>query len=274
MKTEIWRPNRTSRSARFTRWVEPTGTVSLEDGLVDVWRLELDQPPEVVARFEDVLTDDEIERADRFRVRADRRAFVMTRGVLRMLLARYLDHPRVDAGTVPIALGPWGKPMLGFSPLQNSASIEFNVSHSRDLALLAFARDAMVGADVERVRIDWEAHSRARRFFTDVEIDAIEAIPEDERVHAFFRCWTRKEAFMKATGKGFHLGMDSFSVSVGDDRPRVLDVVDGRAEDWQLYSIEVGDDYAASLVVNNPEPLQLRTMSATVSNSSSVQLDL
>ncbi len=274
MKTEIWRPHRASRSARFTRWHEPTGPVSLEGGLVDVWRLELDQPAEVVSHFEQLLSDDEFERAERFRVRSDRRAYVLTRGVLRTLLARYLDHPRVKAAGVPITVGPWGKPMLGFSRVSDHARIEFNVSHSGDLALLAFARDAMIGADVERVRIDYEAHSRARRFFTDLEIDAIQAIPEDERVHAFFRCWTRKEAFMKATGKGFHLGMDSFSVSVGDDQPRVLEYVDGAADDWQVYSLEVGDDYAASVVVNSSNALQLRTMSATVSNSSSVQLDL
>jgi 4'-phosphopantetheinyl transferase len=274
MKTEIWRPNHTQGSARFTRWIEPTGKVALEDDIVDVWRLELDQPPEVVSQFEEILADDEIERADRFRVRSDRRSYVMTRGVLRILLARYLDHPRVTASNVPITVGPWGKPLLGFSRLQSDASVEFNVTHSGDLALLAFARDAGVGVDVERVRVDWEAHARARRFFTDVEIDAIEAIPEDERVHAFFRCWTRKEAFMKATGKGFHLGMDSFSVSVGDVRPRLLACDDGSVEDWQIYSMEVGDEYAASVVVNSPEALQLRTMSATVSNSSSVQLDL
>lgn len=274
MKTEIWRPNHAGRSARFTRWVEPPVPVVLDDGLVDVWRLELEQPAEVVAHFEQLLSSDEVERAERFRVRADRRAYVLTRGVLRSLLARYLDHSGVNAEKIPISVGPWGKPTLGFSRMSNHARIEFNVSHSNDLALLAFARDASVGADVERLRIDYEAHSRARRFFTELEFDAIESLPEAEQVHAFFRCWTRKEAFMKATGKGFHLGMDSFSVSVGDDQPRILEYLDGVADEWQVYSVEVGGDYAASVVVRSDEALQLRTMSATVSNSSSVQLDL
>jgi 4'-phosphopantetheinyl transferase len=274
MKTDIWRANHAGGSARFTRWIEPTGPVSLEDGVVDVWRLALDQPSEVVSHFEQILTDEEFARAERFRVRADRRAYVMTRAVLRTLLARYLEHPRLTPESVPIATGPWGKPMLGFSRVVDHARIEFNVSHSGDLALLAFARDVMVGADVERVRVDYEAHSRARRFFTEREIAAMDGIPEEQRVHAFFRCWTRKEAFMKATGEGFHLGMDSFSVSIGDHRPRVLEYRDGSPEDWQVYSMEVGEDYAASVVVNSAAPLQLRTMSATVSNSSSVQLDL
>ncbi|MGM0554843.1 MAG: 4'-phosphopantetheinyl transferase family protein [Myxococcota bacterium] len=274
MKTDIWRPHHTTRTASFTRWVEPAGPVSLEAGLVDVWRLELDQPSDVVSHFEQILSDDEFERAERFRVRSDRRAYVMTRAVLRTLLARYLDHPRVKPENVPIATGAWGKPMLGFSRMSDHARIEFNVSHSGGLALLAFARDVRVGADVERVRVDYEAHSRARRFFTELEIEAMESIPEDQRVHAFFRCWTRKEAFMKATGQGFHLGMDSFSVSVGDDQPRVLEYREGSPADWQVYSMEVGEDHAASVVVNSPSPLQLRTMSATVSNSSSVQLDL
>lgn len=268
METEAWRA-RPGPAVHFNRWVEPPEALGLERGLVDVWRLELAQPGEVIERMAGALSEEERERAERFRVSADRRAFVLTRAFLRGLIVRYLDEPGLGPRDVELDVGPWGKPELA-----HPSSLEFNVSHSGEVALLSFARGCPVGVDVEQVRVDYEAHTRIRRFFTEGEISAIEALDEAEQVEAFFRCWTRKEAFMKATGKGFRLGMDAFSVSVGDASPRLLAWEEGDPAAWQIFSLEVGPNHAAAVVVGDRGAVQLRTMSATVSKVSSVQRDL
>lgn len=276
MKTRrhCWRETEQALSARFTRWIDPPARLELLDDVVDVWRLEVEQPPEVVDHFERFLSADEIERADRFRLRNDRDTFVLTRGVLRTLLATYLSETTLDPSTVPLTSGRWGKPELGFCRETQRNPIEFNVSHSGGLAVLAFSHRYPVGVDVEKLRVDYEAQSRARRFFTESEYRSLEGVPDGQRTEAFFDCWTRKEAFMKATGKGFHMGMDSFSVSVDALQPRVLYVDGGNPEEWKVFTLEVGAHYASSLAVHASSHLYLRTMSATVSNSSSVQLDL
>ena len=133
----------------------------------------------------------ERERAARFHFQKDRDHFVAARGILRLILGHYLDQPPEQ---LRFSYGPFGKPSLAGEA--DGQQLQFNVSHARGLALYAFARGRALGIDIEYVRADLAGDEIAERFFSRQEVSALRALPENARTHAFFNCWTRKEAYM------------------------------------------------------------------------------
>lgn len=227
------------------KWSRPPDSLALQEGEVHVWRLELDQRDEVVDRFWETLEPSEIDRANRFHFEKHRRGFVVGRGFLRHVIGSYL-------GTSPDALrfsyGPYGKPALD-GPHQDS-SLRFNLSHSHGVALFAFTEDKQLGVDVEHIRADFASEEIARRFFSRSEVESLCALPVEQQVAAFFRCWTRKEAFIKATGKGLSQSLDRFDVTLAPEVPAaLLHVSDDEAERWSMFDVEVGEGYAGALAV-------------------------
>jgi 4'-phosphopantetheinyl transferase len=147
--------------------------------------------------------------------------------------------------------GARGKPALGGDDSADSA-LTFNLSHSHGLAVYAVARGRDVGVDVERIRPGREHDLLAARFFSPQEAAALRAMPDRLRLRAFYACWTRKEAFMKARGEGFALSLRRFSVSVDPDGAPVVDDVEGAPEEplrWTLCDLEPGPGYAGALAV-------------------------
>src|ERR1044071_10468690 len=211
-------------------------------GEVHVWRVELMQPEHVIQQFRSTLEQDELFRADRFHFEKDRRAFVVSRGFLREIIGRYTNTRREQ---LRFSYGPYGKPAL-------DGRLRFNMSHSHDLALIALTEDDELGVDVEYMRADFASADIARRFFSPVEVEVFNSLAEEDQVAAFFRCWTRKEAFIKATGKGLSQPLDGFDVTLGPgERPALLRVDEDDASRWPLSDLNVGDGYAAALAVEN-----------------------
>lgn len=223
-------------------WSQAPASVSLEPGEVHVWRVDLLQPEPVVRQFRATLEDEEIHRADRFHFEKDRRAFVVSRGFLRFVIGRYLQ-------TKPAALrfsyGPYGKPALSGEHL-----LRFNMSHSRDVALVAVTGGRELGVDVEYIRADFASEDIARRFFSPREVEAFNAVPGEQRVAAFFRCWARKEAYIKAIGRGLSQPLDGFDVTLAPGIPaELLRADEDDVSRWSLADIDVGEEYAGALVV-------------------------
>lgn len=180
------------------------------------------------ARFAGRLTPDEVERASRFRFDRDRNRYIVCRGTLREMLGvreRFV-------------YGVYGKPRI------EGSEVRFNVSHSHSMGMIAVARGREVGCDVERVDPSFADERIPERFFSPYEVRALRALPEGEQRSAFFRCWTRKEAFIKACGMGVFFGLDSFDVSVGDR----AELVRG-AEGWSLESVVGPEGYEAAVVM-------------------------
>ena len=212
-------------------WLEPPKTLTLTSGEAHVWRAQLDQPPEVVERFLRTLDEDERARAKRFHFEKHRQNFVVGRGFLRSLLGRYLETQPED---IRFSYGAQGKPSLGDE--HHAGSLRFNASHSGEMALYAFVRDCEVGVDVELVKGDFAAQEIAERFFSASEITALSALPATERPAGFFRCWTRKEAYIKAIGSGLSHPLDQFDVTV-------------EIPGWSIVDLDVGSGYAAALAL-------------------------
>jgi 4'-phosphopantetheinyl transferase len=176
-----------------------------------LWALPLTQTAAVCARLGALLSTEERERAERFVFERDYRHFVVCRGALRRVLGAYLGAP---PEAITFAYSERGKPSVS---MPGAPGIEFNVSHAADLAVFAFSRAGAVGIDVEsRARmVDFQA--LAARFFSPEEAGELLRLPDAERRDGFFNCWTRKEAYIKATGDGLSCPLDSFSVTL---RPR------------------------------------------------------
>ncbi len=166
-----------------------------------------------------MLTADEQTRAARFHFPRDRRQYIVARGTLRLLLARYLGQ---TTGTLRFGATEYGKPFLLRADGLPDTEIAFNVSHSHELALLAFARSMRVGVDVEYMRPELAEERIAERFFSPREVAVLRGLPAAQQPAAFFRCWTRKEAFVKARGEGLSLPLHSFDVSLAPDEPAAL----------------------------------------------------
>jgi 4'-phosphopantetheinyl transferase len=224
-------------------WSEPPESLSLATGDVHVWRVELNQPEPLLEKFRETLEEQELDRASRFHFEKHRRHFTAGRGVLRQLLSQYL-------GTKPeqlrLSYGAYGKPALNGE--HKDSRLRFNMSHSHEVALFAFAEDRELGVDVEHIRTDFASEEVARRFFSRREVETFNALPGHDQVAAFFKCWTRKEAFIKVIGKGLSQPLDKFDVTLG--QPAALLWVSGDdASRWSLYDLEVGGDYAGALAV-------------------------
>jgi 4'-phosphopantetheinyl transferase len=222
------------------------GNVVLGPEEVHVWRFDLDRPAGQLAELARLLTPDERARAARLRYDRLRARFTAARGLLRTLLGRYQDC-RPEA--IVFAYGPNGKPSLAGPG--GAAALEFNLSHSEGRALFAAARQP-VGTDLEVLRNRIDAEGVAASFFAPEELAALRAAPPQDRLRQFFITWVRKEAFMKATGRGFAEDPRAFSVTAVGGDPALRLLVPGRPEEaarWSIHDLPVGPDIAAALAV-------------------------
>ena len=236
--------------SKCTTWAQAPASLSLQSGEVHVWRVALEQPEQVVQRFRSTLEPEELYRADRFHFEKDRRGFVVSRGFLRAVLGRYLS---ANPEALRFSYGHYGKPALDGDHKQSA--LRFNMSHSRSVALVAVIETRELGVDVEYIRADFASEEIARRFFSPREVAAFNALPVEQRVAAFFRCWTRKEAYIKAIGRGLSQPLDGFDVTLGPTEPAaLLRADDDNASRWSLSDIDTGADYAAALVIEGQIP--------------------
>ena len=230
----------------FSRTPAQTRTATAaDDRTVDVWRIDLQPPAVVLTAVERLLADDELERADRFRFERDRRRFVAARAALRLLLGGLLA---VDAREIVFAYGPHGKPALA---ARFAGACTFNVSHSDELALVAISRDAALGVDVEHMRPLPDADAIAVHAFSPREIAGLRALPADDRHAAFFACWTRKVAYLKALGSGLAKPLDAFDVTFAPGDVARLSVPgdDLETDRWSMHALDPAPAYAGALVV-------------------------
>lgn len=226
---------------------EPESGLALGENEVHLWRVELEAIAHAQSRWRALLCSDEIVRADQFHFARDRQNFTATRALLRILLGRYAE---ADPKTLKFVYGEREKPALDSA--QNVNQMQFNVSHSGSKALMAFARERELGIDVEQVRDNFDHEALARRFFSTAEQQALAALPATERGAAFFRCWTRKEAYLKAHGFGLSLALDSFDVSLAPGERDALLTTRPDAEEakrWSLREVDGGPGYQAALCV-------------------------
>jgi len=224
--------------------------IELDKDEAHVWRAFLNQDQATISELSAILAPDERRRAERYYRAVDRERFIVARGVLRKIISIYLG---VSPGDLEFSYNQYGKPQI--SAEQNSRNLNFNLSHSHEMALYALTIGRDVGIDIEYIREDFATLEIAEHFFAKAEVNALAALPAEERVKAFFNCWSRKESYIKALGLGISFPLDRFTVSIATGVPGLLKVEDDdhEPERWTMYELSPGEGYAAAMIIEKPQ---------------------
>jgi 4'-phosphopantetheinyl transferase len=229
-------------------WCSPPPDLELPVRAVHVWRIGLDLEPVRLGRLEQDLSADERLRAARFRFARDRERFVAARGLLRQILALYLN---TTARRLTFGYGSNGKPFLA-----EHGALRFNMAHSLNVALVAVAYKREVGVDIEHVRYDIAVEDIAETVFSAAEKRALSRLDYQAKRMTFLQFWTRKEAYIKADGRGMSLLLEHIDVSVPTNRIAVLDETVGEwrlCTHWTLQTLATGPDHAAALTAEGQD---------------------
>lgn len=227
----------------MNKWPFPPDTIPPLGRNVHVWAVALDDPGFESARRRNPLSPEEQAQASRFRFERDQKRYVIAHAALRAILARYTSEEPANLKYVD---GQSGKPKLA-SPWAASG-LEFNLSHSHERALVAVNSGAEVGVDIEFVRADFKFHEIASHFFTKREVAALRELPEELQRHAFYKCWTSKEAFLKARGTGLSGKLDEVEITLAGER-RIQ--IHAHVAGWSLIPLHSGDEYESALVIES-----------------------
>ena len=229
--------------------------LSLPADEVHVWLAKLDDHSADSLKV--MLAADELARSARFHFDRDRNHFIVARALLRKLLAAYLD---VGAGELQISYAEKGKPSLEDN---RGSPLKFNLAHSHEFAIYAFSWNREVGIDLEFMREDLADEKVAERFFSQSEIKSLRELPAELRKQAFFDCWTRKEAYIKARGEGLSIPLNEFDVSLqpGEVAALLRNHKDpGEVARWSMQSVAVPAGYVGALVASGRD-WRLKTFS-------------
>jgi 4'-phosphopantetheinyl transferase len=229
-------------------WRTPPEKPELNPGEIHIWRINLNEMLPQLKLLSGFLDLTEKRRAARFHFQHDQEHFAVGRGMLRLLLSFYLPFvPR----EIDFEYNQYGKPAL--KKIFHS-EIQFNVSHSHGLALVAVSAKDPLGIDLEWMRPELAGLKIARRFFAPAEVAALEQLPEAHQKEGFFNCWTRKEAFIKAKGKGLSIPLNQFAVALEPNQPAALLSTGWDASEagrWSLYALPIDDGFRAALAAEN-----------------------
>lgn len=226
---------------------EPAVSIKLAEGEVHVWDISLAVSSQRLAELARSLSDAEHQRAARLHHAADQARFTAARSILRDILSRYTG---TAPGELVLSIQEQGKPELIQPP--NRSLLQFNVSHTSEVMLLAIAQERAVGIDIERLRVMPDVLDLSARLFSAREHTALRKLEGWQRVEAFFNAWTRKEAVLKALGRGLTTALSEVEVTLLPSEPAALLKLDGspvEAAKWSLLALDVPPGFAAALAV-------------------------
>lgn len=190
------------------------------------------------------LSEDENLKTSKFKFKKDKNCSIITRGALRLLSGKYLN---LNPKNIKFNYGEYGKPDFDFE-----TNLKFNVSHSGNMAVIGFVLNDDIGIDVEKIKTDFDVFDIVSNYFSSLEIESLKELPTKEQVKGFYRCWTRKESFIKAKAKGLSFPLDSFSVSLeSDEKVELLETKWNKNEKelWKLFSFSPEEGYLGAVSV-------------------------
>lgn len=229
-------------------WRTPPDSLHLHSADVHLWRASLNLPASRLLEFRQYLSSSELRKANRFHFQIHRDRYIARHAILRSILGSYLEVPPAK---IVIENRCNGKPELSSS---HDSPLTFNLSSSDNTAIFAIAYKREIGVDIERINPAIDSESVSDMFFSPLETAVLHTLPADMQLKAFFDCWTRKEAYIKALGTGLSLALNSFDVSLDPCKPAALLGVRnkvGELNHWFMESLDAGAEYASALVVEN-----------------------
>lgn len=196
--------------------------------------------------YRQLLSADEKDRANRFVQEKDQRKFIVARGRLRQLIGEYMG---ISPKQLMFTYNSYGKPEIK----SKSSILHFNLSHSNEMAVYVLSASFEVGIDIEYLKPHIEIEEIAKRFFSVNESTALIALPAEQKLLAFYQCWTRKEALLKALGEGLSFPLDKCEVSLAPGKPaRIISIQDSEilAAEWYMQSFGISNEYVGAVVVH------------------------
>lgn len=221
-----------------------TRNYTISDNSIHVWLITLSALRNKLHFFEEILSKEELNKASKFRFDKDRQQFIITRGILRYLSGNYL---KINPKDVNLIYSEFGKPYFDMY-----TTLKFNVSHAEDMAVIGFVHNYDFGIDVEYTKRTFDVLDIVDNYFSKQEIKALHKIARPLQTEAFYRGWTRKEAFIKAKSKGLSFPLDSFSISIDSDENAQLykTIWDENEKDlWRIIPFQTTKDYKAAFAV-------------------------
>ncbi|WP_418603971.1 4'-phosphopantetheinyl transferase family protein [Hwangdonia sp.] len=219
--------------------------VNLKPNIIHTWLVNFDDKDEdAINKYYYLLSEDEKKRASKYKFHKDKRCYIITKGALRLLSERYLN---IDARAITFDYGKYGKPDFSFN-----TNLKFNISHSGDILALSFVKEFDIGVDIEKIKDNFDVFEIASNFFSTLEIETLKKVPKEKQVEYFYRCWTRKESFIKAKAKGLSFPLDSFSVCINSDKKtELLETKWDAAEkhQWKLFTFSHQPDYLGAISI-------------------------
>ncbi|MBN3910067.1 MAG: 4'-phosphopantetheinyl transferase superfamily protein [Nostoc sp. NMS1] len=228
-------------TATHHHWLAAPTDLTLLPDEIHVWRIELDQPELQLQNLAATLSSDETARAERFYFQEHRQRFIAGRGILRTILGRYLG---IQPLQVQFNYQQRGKPVL--ADTFADSGLAFNLSHSQGLGLCAVNCTHPIGVDLEYIRPMSDLEALAKRFFLPREYDMLRSLSLNQQQEVFFRYWTCKEAYLKATGDGLSQ-LEQIEVSLTPTEPAKLQIL----EDWSLFELVPANNYVAAVAIAN-----------------------
>ncbi|WP_282123523.1 4'-phosphopantetheinyl transferase family protein [Algibacter mikhailovii] len=219
---------------------------ALATNQLHTWVLYFDVLEEKKTFLKKFLSQDEIIKASKFRFDKDKNCSIITRGALRLLSGMYLN---MSPENIIFKYGDYGKP-----DFEMETELKFNVSHSGNMAIIGFVLNKDIGVDIEKIKYDFEVMDIVDNYFSQLEIESLKKLPVQEHNQGFYRCWTRKESFIKAKSQGLSFALDSFSVSLdSDDKAQLLETHwnPDEKESWRLFSFSPDTDYLGGVTVQS-----------------------
>ncbi len=233
---------------RSLLWQNPLPNLTLLDDEIHLWRANLNLNPQYLKQLETTLSEDEKLRANRFRFPNHRQRFIAARGILRQLLGIYLQS---SGEGISFTYNPQGKPQL--APCFSKVNIQFNISHSQDLALYSFSYQQKIGIDLEYLRENVDYENIAQRFFCEREFKLISTCEQEQKKTIFYQLWTAKEAYLKATGEGLTGGLETLEINLDKQGNIYLYSINNEkhlAHDWSLYNFIPETNFIATIALS------------------------
>lgn len=234
------------KSIKWERLQRISDVSPLSDGELHIWKINSENFIQSSPVLYEILSVEEKQRAERFHFENDKIVYICARSILRMLLSKYINQ---DYSSIDFNFNEYGKPEL--PEVINPKNIKFNVSHSENLVLIGFIPNVSLGVDIEYILPNSDLIEIASKYFSSKEIDSLIRFPGEKRTEAFFNCWTRKEAFIKAVGEGLSYPLDKFSVSLNDEFDVEITIENNQQESsqWKLISFQPEERFAGAFAV-------------------------
>ncbi|MFD1162101.1 4'-phosphopantetheinyl transferase family protein [Hwangdonia seohaensis] len=218
--------------------------IELTPKTIHTWVVNVNYVTPIIENLKHLIDMDEKQKASKFRFKKDQNIFIIARGALRFLSAFYLN---MDAKEIEFKYGEYGKPEYNFD-----SDLKFNISHSGEIIVLSFVKNFEIGVDIEKIKDNFDVFEIASNFFSTLEIETLKKVPKEKQVEYFYRCWTRKESFIKAKSVGLSFPLDSFSVCIhSDKKTELLETKWDAAEkhQWKLFTFSRQPDYLGAISI-------------------------